>query len=132
LVSEATEVIPPKVPPYRAGKNAPDRHRAVRVIKKTPHRTAVVEADAKLDITPIAVSSNVTKQPRKPPANAAARGDASRAATAVTPWSAKRFERSADRFLRDNAVCRAFIVVTSSHRNGCDHLERSLPVCRSN
>ena len=121
-VSEATEVIPPKVPPYRAGKNAPDRHRAVRVIKKTPHKTAVVEADAKLDITPIAVSSNVTKQPRKPPANAATRGDASRAATAVTPWSAKRFERSADRFLMDNAVRRAFIVVTSSHRNGCDDL----------
>jgi hypothetical protein len=91
------------VPPYRAGKNAPDRHRAVRVIKKTPHKTAVVEADAKPDITPIVVSSNVTKQPRKPPANAATRGDASRAATAVTPWFAKRFERSADRLLRDNS-----------------------------
>ena len=45
-VSEATEVIPPKVPPYRDGKNVPDRHRAVRVIKKTPHKAAVVEADA--------------------------------------------------------------------------------------
>ena len=95
MVSEATEVIPPNVPPYRAGKNTPDKHRAVRVIKKTPHKAAVVEADAKLDITPIAVSSNVTRQPRKPPANAPARGDAScatRAATGVTPWSAKRFE----------------------------------------
>ena len=132
MVSEATEVIPPKVPPYRAGKNAPDRYRAVRVIKKTPHKTAVAEADAKLDITPIAVSSNVTKQPRKPPANAATSGDASRAVTAVTPWSVKRFGRRADRFLRDNAVRRAFIVVTSSHRNGCDDLRRPLPVCRSN
>ena len=95
MVSEATEVIPPKVPPYRAGKNAPDKHRAVRVIKKTPHRTAVVDADAKLDITPIAVSSNVSRQPRKPPANAAPRGDAScatRLATGLTPWFAKRLE----------------------------------------
>ena len=132
MVSEATEVIPPKVPPYSDGKNAPDRHRAVRVIKKTPHKAAVVEADAKLDITPIAISSNVTKQPRKPPANAATRGDASRAATAVTPWSAKRFERSADRFLMDSAVRRAFIVVASSRRDGCDDVGRSLPVCRSN
>ena len=95
MVSEATEVIPPKVPPYKAGKNAPDRHRAARVIKKRPHKTAVVDADAKLDITPIAVSSNVTRQPRKPPANAAPTGDASfatRVGTGLTPWSAKSLE----------------------------------------
>ena len=95
MVSEATEVIPPKVPPYRAGKNAPDKRRAARVIKKRPHKTAVVDADAKLDITPIAVSSNVTRQPRKPPANAAPRGDASgatRVGTGLTPWSAKSLE----------------------------------------
>ena len=95
MVSEATEVIPPKVPPYRAGKNAPDRHRAVRVIKNATHKAAVVKADARLDITPIAVSTNVTRQPRKPPANAATRGDASLAtkvATGLTPWSAKWLE----------------------------------------
>ena len=95
MVSEATEVIPPKVPPYRAGKNAPDKHRAARVIKKRPHKTAVVDADAKLDITPIAVSSNVTRQPRKPPAKAATGGDAScatKVATGLTPWSAKSLE----------------------------------------
>ena len=95
MVSEATEVIPPKVPPYRAGKNAPDKHRAVRVIKTRPHKTAVVEADAKVDITPIAVSSSVTRQPRKPPANAAIRGDpscATRVATGLTPWLAKLLE----------------------------------------
>jgi hypothetical protein len=92
LVSEATEVIPPEVPPYRAGKNAPDKHRAARVIKKRSHKTALVDADAKLDITPIAVSSNVTRQPRKAPANAAPRGDAScgtRVGTGLTPWSVK-------------------------------------------
>ena len=95
MVSEATEVIPPKVPPYRAGKNVPDKHRAAGVIKKRPHKTAVVDADAKLDITPIAVSSNVTRQPRKPPANAAPRGDAScatRVATGLTPRSAMWLE----------------------------------------
>ena len=95
MVNETTEVIPPKVPPYKAGKNDPDTRRAVRVIKKMPHRTAVVEADAKLDITPIAVNSNVTRQPRKPPANAATRGDAScatRVTTALTPWPAKWLE----------------------------------------
>ena len=95
MVREATEVIPPKVPPYSAGKNAPDRHRAVRVIKKAPHKAAVVEADARLDITPIAVSTNVTRQPSKPPANAATRGDAScatRVMTGLTPWLAKWLE----------------------------------------
>ena len=95
MVSEATEVIPPKVPPYRAGKNAPDKYRAVRVIKKRPHKRAVVEAEAKLETTPNAVSANVPRQPRKPAANAATRGDASRVTTVtttVTPWSAKWLE----------------------------------------
>jgi hypothetical protein len=56
----------------------------MRVIKKAPHRTAVVEADAKLDLRPIAVRSNVTRQPRKPPAKAATRGDASGATRVAT------------------------------------------------
>jgi hypothetical protein len=40
------EVIPPKVPPYSAGKKAPGKSFVVRVTNSWPHSRAVARADA--------------------------------------------------------------------------------------
>src|SRR5215467_9432818 len=65
------EVIPPKVPPYSAGKKALGKRFVVRVTNSWPHTRAVARADAIPGARPNAVRFKVVKHPEKAPANAA-------------------------------------------------------------
>jgi len=69
--SPKAEVIPPKVPPYSAGKKARGKRFVLRVTNSWPHNRAVARADAIPGARPNAARFKVVKHPEKAPANAA-------------------------------------------------------------